>query len=116
MKNIIKILILFILLSGCAINKHTTGELIKTKAYCGKLISVNYDGKISIIQTTMLAFQVKGYPDVPEGTFCYIRREPCRVSATKSIKRKLERKYFSWDNSKEYRIKGEIPYGLFNLK
>lgn len=112
MKTII--LIFFILLSGCAISQYPEGMLIKTKAYCGKLVSVNYDGKISIIQTTILTFTVKGNPDVPKGTYCYIRRIPCYVDATKSIKRKLEPKYFLWNNSKEYRIKGSVPYKLFN--
>jgi len=112
MKTIV--LILFILLSGCAVSQYPEGTLIKTKAYCGMSVSVSYHEKTSTIQTTMLVFTVKGHPDVPEGSYCYIRRELCRHDVAESIKRKLEPKYFSWNNSKEYRVKGNIPYKLFN--
>jgi len=112
MKTIV--LILFILLSGCAVSRYPEGNLIKTKAYCGRSVSVSYHEKTSTIQTTMLVFTVKGHPDVPEGSSCYIRREICYQDVVESMKQKLEHKYFSWDNSKEYRIKGNIPYKLFS--
>jgi len=108
-----KILILFILLSGCAVSRYPEGKLIKTKAYCGKFERIKYHEKTSTIKTTMLVFTVKGKPDVPLGAYCYIRRIPCRVDVTKSMEKKLEPKYFSWNNSKEYRVKGNIPYKLF---
>ncbi len=107
-------MILFLLLFGCSISKYPEGVLIKTKVYCGKFVNIDYQDKTSIIQTTMLVFTVKGFPDVPKGSYCYIRRELCRHDVTKSIKRKMEPKYFSWNNSKEYRVKGSIPHRLFN--
>ncbi len=91
-------------------------QLTKTKVYCGKAVNTKYEGKVTTIQTTMLVFMVKGKPDVPEGAFCYLRRIPCYQDVTKSMKEKLEPKYFSWNNSKEYRIKGNIPYRIFNIK
>lgn len=121
MKKLAKILILFlsILLSGCATGQYTERVLTKTKAYCGQLVDIRYDveGKISTIQTTMIIIRVKGDPDVPKGAHCYIRREICYQDVTESIKQRLEHKYFSWSNgSKEYRVKGNVPYRLFDIK
>ena len=116
MKNITKILILFIILSGCVVQQNIEGVMTKTKVYCGKLVRINYYEKTSVIQTTMLVFIVKGNPDVQKGTHCYIRKEICYQDVTESIRNKLEAKYFSWNNSEEYKIKSEIPNRLFNIK
>lgn len=120
MKNLAKILILFlsILLSGCTQGKYIEEVLTKTKAYCGQLVDIKYDveDKISTIQTTMIIVRVKGNPDVNQGAHCYIRREICYQDVTKSMKQKLEHKYFSWNDSKEYRVKGSVPYKLFDIK
>ena len=114
MKNKLKILVFLTFLSGCVVTQYPENQLTKTKAYCGKFIEIQCDEKTSTIRTTMLVFTVKGKPEIPVGAYCYIRRIPCYVDATRDIKRKLEHKYFSWDNSQEYRVKGEIPYKLFN--
>lgn len=114
MKNKAAILVLFVILSGCSTGQYAEGKLTKTKAYCGKAVNTRCDGEITVIQTTMIIFSVKGSPDVPKGAYCYIRRIPCYQNVTKSMKEKLEPKYFSWDNSKEYRVKGSVPYKLFN--
>lgn len=114
--NIIKISILYILLCGCAINKYPEGILTKTKVYCGQLTDIQYNEKTSVIHTTMIIFEVKGNPDILKGSHCYIRREICYQDVTKSIKNRLEVKYLSWNNSKEYRVKGNIPHKLFIIK
>lgn len=102
------LLILLILLMGCASSNYIKEDfLIKTRVYVGKFTKlVIIDKKYSYVYTTQAAFKVKGHPKVKEGTWCYVRIEPCWQDVTRRIAKKLEVWYFTWDGTdQEYRIK-----------
>lgn len=101
-------ILLILLLIGCASSSYIKeDDLVKTRIYVGNFTrSVTVDEKYSYVYTTQAAFRVKGHPEIVEGTWCYIRIERCMQDVTRSIAKKLEVWYFTWNGTdKEYKIK-----------
>jgi len=100
-----KYLILFLLvLYSCS----SGTKIEQTKYYVGKYETSFVDGKHTKILTSDAIVTIKGDPNIPEGSICYIRVAPMSYDMHPDIAWRMEEQYFSWVGSEEYKIAKNI--------
>ena len=108
MKTLI-IISLFVLCS-CSRSLYPDEALIKTKIYVGSYEQSYINDGVCYIQTDNAVILLKEIPNIPLGSWCYIRRET-NNRFHPDVARKLEHQYFSFNGSeKEYRVMSNIRF------
>lgn len=106
MKHKLFIIVLSLLIFGCNSTKVVENKMYKTKIYAGYYIkSVPYDKRHTTVLTSEGMFRIRGNPDIPKNTWCYIKVKPSFQDVDISIRKKLEPKLLTWKEcDKEYLI------------
>lgn len=118
MKKQFLYLALIILISSCVSSSQVIREegiFYKTKTYIGVYEqSVVFRDPFVNVQTSKYIITLKENPEIPEGSWCYIRIEPISLDMHPDIKYQLSPKYFTWNGAdKEYRIYSDVNEKIF---
>jgi hypothetical protein len=99
--------IFFLLLScACGTPSHIEeGVLYRTRIYAGNHVRTEKHDGFCCVLTTDRVIVVKGYPNIPDSAWCYIRTEVGIHDLHPDIQKKLTKKYLYWiGGDKEYQI------------